>query len=756
MSTLPATQPYRGIHGFSAGDAKTDAAFAFTVVPIRDDAPDALVGMAKRRRVDLCSRAIQETCEVQGWYLPVLGVEVHGIRVVKGGQYFVARRKQFRAEAHAVHPDRLDAIHSGFTASVSLETGWNHLVLQYKNEQRRWTAFATCDVHLPWYWRLVRGIVRRGAASSYEQWLRWQGDADEAELRRMKEALREMPERPLLSVLLPVYNTPEKWLCRAIESVQNQVYPHWELCVADDCSPSPKLRRLLEKFARRDSRIRVCYRAENGHICRSSNSALELCQGDFTVLLDHDDELPPHALFHIAWEATQHPDASIIFSDEDKVDSGGVRSDPYFKPGWNYDLLLGQNCVSHLGAFRTSVMREVGGFRPGYEGSQDWDLTLRVVAHSGLQSVRHIPRVLYHWRTLPTSTASSMEAKPYAASAGRRAVMDHLQVVGSGAEVRPLKDGGWQILWPLPEPLPRVTLIMPTKDQLPLLKKALESHFAVTAYPDVEVMIIDHESEKEETRSYLSELKRSHPGAVHVVSASGPFNWSALSNLGAQAASGELLVFLNNDVEIISPEWLHELARQAWRKDVGAVGACLLYDHGAIQHAGVVLNMTGIAGHVFRNSPPEAASIGGPPGLVREVTAVTGACMAVRREVFQAAGGFDEEVLPVAYNDVDFCLRLRSRGLRNVYTPFARLVHHESQSRQAMETTSARKAAVAREAEALLRRWSKELAGDRFYNPNLSLEIELPAMGKSRVLWSWMCPPPNESTAAVPPSSNRT
>ena len=737
MTASPAAPSHRGVHGFAAGNAATEASFAFTVVPIRDDAPDVLIRRARRRKVDLCAVAIHETCEVQGWYLPLPGKEVHGIRVMKQERPFVARRKQFRAEAHAAHPDRLEALHCGFTVSVPLHTGWNRLELQYKNEKREWITFARCDVNLPWYWRVVRGFVRRGAASSYEQWLRWQGDPDDAELQAMSASLKQMPRRPLLSILLPVYNTPEKWLRLAIESVRRQVYPDWELCVADDCSSSREVRRLLERLARQDSRIKICFRKENGHICHASNSALELCQGEYTVLLDHDDELPPHALFHIAWEAAQYPDASIIFSDEDKVDAGGVRSDPYFKPGWNYDLLLGQNCVSHLGAFRTSVLREVGGFRPGYEGSQDWDLTLRVVAHAGLEKVRHIPRVLYHWRTLPTSTASSMNAKPYAMSAGCRAVMDHLLATDSKADVRPTETGSWQIIWPLPEPVPRATLIIPTKDQLPLLRAAVESHFAVTTYPDVEVVIIDHESEGEDTRHYLLELQRSRP-QVHVVKATGPFNWSALSNLGAEAASGDLLVFLNNDVEIVSPEWLHELARQAWRKDVGAVGACLLYDHGSIQHAGVVLNMTGIAGHVFRNSPPDVASIGGPPGLVREVTAVTGACMAIRRDVFEVAGGFDEEVLPVAYNDVDFCLRLRQRGLRNIYTPFARLVHHESQSRHAMEATSERKAAVAREAEALIKRWPREFDGDRFYNPNLSLGVEVPVTAKPRTLWPWM------------------
>ncbi|RBP45301.1 GT2 family glycosyltransferase [Roseimicrobium gellanilyticum] len=728
---------HRDPPGFVMGTAASGHTFAFSVTPAREESAGVLARRAKLREVDLCVTVLSDSCNLQGWFVPPRDTEIFGIRAVHGQSILVAKRKQFRPEALMQHPGRPEALYSGFSIELKLQSGWTRFELQYKSEQRKWVPFAKCDVRLPWAWRLMKRFVRRAAANSYERWLRSHGDPDAMELEAMRNALGRMPGQPLLSVLMPVYDSPERWLLRAIQSVQHQVYPNWELCIADDCSPSPQTREFLQKQAALDPRIKLCLRSENGHICKASNSALELCTGEFTVLLDHDDELPPHALFHIAWEAAHHPEAGIIFSDEDKIDASGVRTGPYFKPGWNYDLLLGQNCVSHLGSFRTSLLREVGGFRPGYEGSQDWDITLRALTHCGRDKVRHIPRVLYHWRTLPTSTASTNDAKPYAASAGYRAVEDHLRVTGTGAVLQPLDGGKWQVIWPLPDPPPRVSIIIPTRDRHALLRDAMESHASITEYPDVELIVVDNDSTCVETLGYLRKLEAAGLNAK-VIRHTGAFNWSALNNLGASVATGSVLVFLNNDVRITNPDWLCELVRQACRKEVGAVGARLLYERGLIQHAGVVLSMVGIAGHVFRNSPPDAPSIGGPPDLVREVSAVTGACLAVRRDVFERAGRFDEVTFPIAYNDVEFCLRLRDMGLTNIYTPFATLVHHESQSRRTLEATSERKAAIALEAHELMRRWPLLVHRDPCYNINLSLDAELPIMARPRREWPWL------------------
>lgn len=721
---------FDGAHG--------DPCFGFAVAPSRDESVEALTTQARRRNVNLVARAVTPDCEIRGWFLAPRNDEVRGIRAMLGDKPLVARRKQLRPDVHTDHPDRPDAIHSGFSLDATLALGWNRLELQYKNQEGRWKAFATCDVHLPYLWRIFQHLGRRASANSHEVWLRQVGDPTAEEVAAMQAHLEKFPRRPLLSVLMPVYNTPAKWLERAIESVRAQIYPDWELCIADDKSSDPEVSRVLQRFSTRDPRIKVSYRSENGHICHASNTALELCTGEFTVLLDHDDELASHALYHVAWEVANHPEVNIVFSDEDKIDANGVRSDPYFKPRWNYELLLSQNCVSHLGAFRTSLLHEIGGFRPGYEGSQDWDLTLRAVQKGGTRNVRHIPRVLYQWRMLPTSTASNMSAKPYASSAGFRAVADHLKHTAPGVSMVPQGDKYWQILWPLPDPEPLVTIVMPTRDQPHFLKDAAETLFAVTDYSRFELVIVDHESRCEETLAYLDHLTSTRTN-VRRLRAGGVFNWSALSNQGAREARGEVVLFLNNDVSITSPEWLREMVRQAWRPDVGAVGACLLYDDGTIQHAGVVLNMTGMAGHVFRQGAPDVATIGGAPFMVREVTAVTGACMAVRREVFERAGGFDEAELAVSYNDVDFCLRLRHLGFRNIYTPFARLIHHESQSRRTMEATTARKAAATTEARVLLSRWPREFEGDSFFNPNLSLQSDIPATTVTHgPSWPWV------------------
>jgi glycosyltransferase involved in cell wall biosynthesis len=719
----------------------------FFVEPSSDISEAKVEKLKRRAHADFAASALSAEARLSGWFIPPRGVKIHGLRAVGKRRVFVARRKQMRPEVWAKFPDHPDAITSGFTIALSLDLGGNDLELQYKDGEKRWTTFSRCHIRLPLLRKFWRGGERSAPAHEYEKWIREVGGPSREELAAMRRHLPHFPSRPLISVLLPVYNVPLRWLQRAIDSVRAQIYPEWELCIADDHSTDPAIRQMLLRYSRHDSRIRICFRQVNGHICHASNSALELCRGEFVALLDHDDELPPHALYHVAWEAATRPGCNIIFSDEDKIDERGSRFGPYFKPGWNYDLLLSQNCVSHFGVFRTSLVREIGGFRPGYEGSQDWDLTLRAVAAGGLDTVRHIPRVLYHWRTLESSTASSIQAKPYAVVAGRRAVEDHLRTVCKGARLRDLDDGGWQVQWPTPEPLPLVSIIIPTKNQVELLRTTIESILSTTTYPHLEIVLVDHASDDERARGYIDELATK--GVVRLVTVQGDFNWSRFNNLGVRTAKGSVLLFLNNDVRIFQDQWLTELVSQAMRPDVGAVGACLLYPDESVQHAGVVLGMAGVAGHVFRKSGQEWCSMGGRPNLPREVSAVTGACMAVRREVFERAGGFDEVHLPVSYNDVDFCLRLRSMGWRNIYTPFARLIHHESASRAVLESASSRKLAATQEARVVLRRWPEEMEADRFFNRNLSLHIEQPSLASAAAVWPWM----EEASSRKTPSS---
>ena len=679
---------------------------------------------------------LQPRCTVKGWFLPPEGTGLRGLRVQIDGQVVVARRKQLRPDILKAFPSRPEALLSGFTASLLVAAGHHEARFQYKDDHGRWHTFATCRLRLSRWWWLRRNRARL-PANAYEDWRLRHAAMDAGALRHMSEHIARFPRHPLISVLMPVYNTPEKWLTQALDSVRAQVYPHWELCVADDCSTAPHVRAVLQRYASRDSRIKLVFRPENGHICHASNSALETCAGEFTALLDHDDELSPDALYHVAWQILRHPEASLFFSDEDKIDEDGVRSDPYFKPGWNYDLLLSQNAVSHLGVFRTSLLRELGGFRPGFEGSQDWDLTLRAVAALPRHAVRHIPRVLYHWRTLPGSTATAITAKPYAEEAGRRAVEQHVRRVHADATLQDLPGAGWRVCWPIPEPAPRVSIIIPTHNRADLLRTLLDSLFQLTDYPQREVIVVDHASDDPATQTYLSNLV-AQQADIRVVRAEGPFNWSRLNNLAVAQAQGSLLVFLNNDMEILEAGWLTELVRHASRPDVGAVGAALVYPTGQLQHAGVVLRMTGVAGHVYRRWQPQVETFGGGrPFLVREVTAVTGACLAVRAELFHQVGGFDEEYLPTNYNDIDFCLKLRSKGYRNIFTPFAKLVHQESVSRRAMESLSTRKAEATAEARVVLERWPQEFEGDAFYNPHFALDAEVPALGEHGLPHPW-------------------
>lgn len=690
---------------------------------------------------------------LSGWFLPPEGTEVRGIRALGGDQKFVARRKQYRPEVLLDHPTRADALASGFTVGLELRLGWNHFKLQYKDCAGVWHTFCRCRIRLPFLWKLLERFPRHAPNNYYESWCYKCGDATEWELEAMRSFLPRFKSHPLISVLMPVYNPPARWLQRAIQSVRQQVYPNWEMVIADDCSSDPAVREVLLRNAAEDPRIRICFRQSRGHISRASNSALAMCRGSFTALLDHDDEIPKHALYHLAWEISEHPGTNIIFSDEDKIDRQGVRSGPYFKPGWNFELLLQQNCVSHLGCFRTSLMREVGGFRSGYEGSQDWDLTLRVVAHAGLEGVRHIPRMLYHWRMLETSTASGMQCKPYAHTAGRNAVIDYLTQKHPGAELQEHGAGEWRVIWPAPAKLPKASLIVIEQQQAGVgdLQALVSSIFEHTAYADYEVLVVEGSGEDGaaiwEVRN--GSLREACPRAqVHVVSGT-----SCLVNACARAATGEVLVVMQGLQAVTGPEWLEELVLQACRPDVGAVGAVVLDQKNAIQEAGLVLNMVGAVGRVFRNFPIGAPSISGHPDLVREATAVSARCLAVRRQNFDRAGGFDEAAFPGDLADVDFCLRLGALKLRNIVTPFSRVVAGALPALPGADTGAGADEEKREQdtPESRLRtRWAEAFrAGDCFYNSNLSLRCEIPVPSVPRHVWPWMelCVDPHRNTS---------
>lgn len=522
---------------------------------------------------------------------------------------------------------------------------------------------------------------------------------------------------PLFSIIVPVYNTPERWLRRCIESVIAQAYPEWQLCIADDASSDEKCVEVIHEYAVSDSRIEVVRRDRNGHISAASNTALDMARGEFLALLDHDDELRPHALLEMAEAIARRPGVELLYSDEDKIDEHGRRFDPYFKPGFDPDLLRSQNYVCHLTVIRTSLVRAVGGFREGFEGSQDHDLILRCIEQIDATQVQHIPRVLYHWRAIPGSTALSRDAKDYASSAGVRAVADHLSRCHPDARAEELSHGHYRVRWPLPKHPPKVSLIVPTRDKADLLRMCVDSILLRSTYPDFEIVVVDNQSSEQSALDYLASLENAPQ--VKVLRYDAPFNYSALNNWAVSQCDGAVIGLVNNDIEVITPDWLEEMVSQALRPEVGAVGAMLYYPDDSIQHAGVILGIHGVGAHVYAKMPRGYPGHGGRARVAQSLSAVTAACLLVRREAYEEVGGLDER-LRVAFNDVDFCLRLREAGYRNIWTPFAELYHHESASRGS-EDTEDKKRRFLGEVEFMQERWGQALLADPAYNPNLSL-----------------------------------
>ncbi|MDV2987952.1 UNVERIFIED_CONTAM: glycosyltransferase family 2 protein [Methylobacteriaceae bacterium AG10] len=575
------------------------------------------------------------------------------------------------------------------------------------------------------YWRLLglklraRGLIGQALAhrseTGYAAWIARFDRLTAAERARIRAEIAGWEAPPLISVLMPVHDPDPRVLEAAIRSVRGQLYPAWELCIADDASTDPRIPKLIARHAAEEPRIRALRRPENGHIARATNDALSLAGGAYAAFLDHDDLLSENALFEVAAALRADPALELIYSDEDKVEGRGRRFEPHFKPGYDRELLWAQNYVNHLCVVRTATLRRLGGLRPGFEGSQDHDLLLRLTEGLDAARVRHIPKVLYHWRAAAGSGTFSDRALARAEEARLRALAEVAARKGARAERGP--EGFNRLVRPLPEPPPLVSVVIPTRDRAELLGVVLDGLFARTDYPALDVIVVDNGSTEPATRDLFA--RYAAEPRLRVLPAPGPFNFSDLSNRGAAAARGTILLFLNNDIEVLEPGWLTELASIASDPEIGAVGAKLLYPDGTIQHGGIVLGIGGIAGHSHLGLP------GNEPGsfarmlLSQEVSAVTGACLAVRAQVFSEVGGFDAAHLAVAFNDVDLCLRIRAAGYRIVWTPHARLVHHESKSRGA-EDTPEKRARFEAESRVMRERWEPVLRADPYYNPNFS------------------------------------
>ncbi len=541
-----------------------------------------------------------------------------------------------------------------------------------------------------------------------------------------REILEGLSYKPLISILVPVYNPPAEFLRSCLESVFRQYYPHWELCIADDASTKPYVREILEEFrARAPEKVKIFYRPENGHISEATNSALKLAEGEFIALLDHDDELAPEALLEVVCLLNEYPEADMIYSDEDKISPSGEYLEPYYKPDWAPEFFLGQMYTCHLGVYRRRLAEEIGGFRKGFEGAQDWDFVLRFTERTS--KIFHLPRCLYHWRIHQSSTAASISSKDYAIQAGKKAVEEALRrrgLKGYPEEVAP----GFLRLHLKPSKNPLVSIIIPTKDLAADLEKCLSSIVSKTTYQNYEFLIIDNGSQEEETFALFDRWHFRLGERFRVERFEIPFNFSRLVNFGAEKARGEVFLLLNNDTELISPpNWLEEMLGFALQKEIGAVGAVLLYPDNTIQHAGVILGIAieenpnphtlRVAEHAFKHLPADHPGYFGRLLVVSNYAAVTGACLMVERKKFEKVGGFDE-TLQVAFNDIDFCLKLLQEGFRQVVLPQVRLYHYESKSR-GYEDTPEKQARFLREIKIMRQRWANLLDNDPYYNPNL-------------------------------------
>jgi GT2 family glycosyltransferase len=546
----------------------------------------------------------------------------------------------------------------------------------------------------------------------YRRWIA-RHEANETELARQRT--HRFSRSPKISIVAPVYNPPAEFLEAMIASVRNQTYSNWELCVAD-ASSSPHVRPILKKAAASESRIKAHFLDANLGIVGNSNAAASLATGDFLGLLDHDDVLAPFALHEIIAALNDNPDADFLYSDEDKLDPHGDRVEPNFKPDWSPETLRSRNYICHFTVLKRDLFHAIGGFRPGFDGSQDYDLVLRASEHA--RQIVHVPRVLYHWRMHAASTAFAKGTKNYAYDAGKRAVGEHLARLGIDASVHdgPIL-GTYQAVYHL-RTQPLVSVVIPNKDQVALLSRCIES-LAKSSYANYEVVIVENGSQLPETHAYYRELaKQPH---VRIVEWVRPFNYAAVNNFAATQARGELLLFLNNDTEAINPDWLEAMVKQAMQPGVGAVGAKLYYADDTIQHAGIVVGMGGVAGHSHLFYPRQAEGYMQRLRITQNVAAVTGACLLMPRAVFEKVGGFDEGFV-LAFNDVDLCLSVLQAGYRVVWTPDAELYHLESKTR-GYEDTAEKQARFKREYDLFHLKWSSVLkAGDPYFSPHFRLD----------------------------------
>jgi GT2 family glycosyltransferase len=620
----------------------------------------------------------------------------------------------------------------GVARALTLRISWNFEQTLYRLYYRlpgithaRKRAFVLwLHKHASWLTRKTMSYQMEQQSQSYVQAVP-QSERTRRQPRMDKEraddVIQKMWRRPLISIVMPVYNVDARWLTLAVDSVREQYYPHWELCIADDASTKPETRAALDRLAQEnDPRIKITRLPENVGIAIASNAALDLATGDYVGLLDHDDELTRDALLEVARTIIEE-DPDLVYSDEDKTDESNQRSNPFYKPDYSPEFFLSNNYLCHFTVMRADVLKRIGGFRNGVDGAQDFDLFLRFTAAA--PRVVHIPKVLYHWRMITGSTAAIASAKPYTWEAGRKALEHRIALTGTSARV---ENGPFPNTYRVRYTIsgtPLVSIIIPFRDKPELLDVCVRSILTKTDYPHFEIIGIDNDSADPKTDATKHELAMLDP-RIRFVDYDAPFNYSAITNFGAAQARGEHLLMLNNDTEVLSPEWLSSMLEHSQRPEIGVVGAKLLYPDDTIQHAGVIMDRTVVAMHPHQFLSREHPGYAARPHLLQNLCAVTFACAMTRRDVFEKLQGLNETDLAICYNDVDYCLRARELGYLVVFTPYALLRHFESKSR-GMDESVERQARFKKELDYMRRRHAEILEkGDPYYNPNLSLGVQ--------------------------------
>lgn len=571
--------------------------------------------------------------------------------------------------------------------------------------------------------------INKQALYDYRLWFNnFHGISKEDQLA-IKNRIGIMRHKVLFSILLcPDYKN-EKKLHHKLDSIFRQFYSHWELLIVCDAALEKKIRLILSNYKNHAFIVKIIVTPEKSSRYYKWNELLSHASGKYIVFFDYFGELSEHALFLFAEEFNKYPETKIMYSDEDILDRQSKLFGPSFKPDWNPDLFISQNYLGSFLLYDKELVEKIGLFRAGFEGSELYDLTLRAIENIDEKNIRHIPHILFHKffdseepLTKPASNPPTLSDKGDSSlDASKKALCEHFQRRGVSSEVHEISPRCFRVTYPLPDQPPLVSIVIPTRDRLELLKGCVESVMDKTNYKNFEIIIMDNNSTEPEVLSYLENLKQNNK--ISVNSFSGPFNYSAINNMAIRQSKGELICLLNNDIKIKSVEWLDEMVSHALRPEVGAVGAKLYFADETIQHAGVILGIRGVAGHVYRLAHADSKNHLGRADLVQNYSAVTAACMVFRRQIFEETRGFNAKKLAVALNDIDFCLQIRELGYRILWTPYAELYHLESSSR-GIEDTPEKSQRFVSEIDYFKKKWDDLLCNDPFYNPNLTLERE--------------------------------